>query len=199
MKFKVELIINLDESSSKFKIESHKISLIDVPNPQVGPIATLENNKIIFNKEALNLLGLTEGSRLGVGYSVLSDGLLHPVLNLEEGNKITKSGTVSCRGTANEILSRYGKEFIIEKFDDVFILTDSKFKKLNYEDDPNIELPPIDEELDLDSGSSQVIIDELLEELDETTPIVAKRDFFGNDEVDGELKDVSFASIIESL
>ena len=41
MKFKVELIINLDETSGKFKIESNNISIIDIPNPQSGPIATL--------------------------------------------------------------------------------------------------------------------------------------------------------------
>jgi len=194
MKFKVELIINLDETSGKFKIESNNISIIDIPNPQSGPIATLEKNKISFNKEALKFLNKAEGDRIGIDYSVLSDGLLHPVINLDEGNKITKSGTVSCRGTSNEVLSKYGTEFVIENLDDKFILTNAKFKQLHKEEDPNIKLPSIEEEVDMGSFES---VDDLLEELDDSVSTPEHKDFFEVDNADTELKDIDFTSLIE--
>jgi len=197
MKFKVELIINFDQSSNKFKIESNNISIIDIVDPQTGPIATLENNKLVFNREALKFLNKNEGDRIGIGYGVLSDGLLHPILDLEQGNKVTKSGTLSCRGSANEILSKYGKEFIIENVDDKFILTDLRFKELTREDDSNIVLPSIEEEPDMQSSSS---VDDLLDELDELLdeqPKKEYKDFFGNSENNKELKDIDFTSLIE--
>lgn len=197
MKFKVELIVNFDETSNKFKIETHSISLIDISEPQVGPVATLENNKIIFNREALKFLNKNEGDRIGIGYGVLSDGLLHPILDLEQGNKITKSRTLSCRGSANEILSKYGKEFIIEKLDDKFILTDLKFKKFTREEDPNILLPSLEEEDDM--GSSKLSLDDLLDELDSLSsePKKEYKDFFSDTGDNKELKDIDFTSLIE--
>ena len=197
MKFKVELIVNFDQTSNKFKIENSNISIIDIGDPQTGPIATLENNKIVFNREALKFLNKGEGDRIGIGYGVLSDGLLHPILDLEQGNKITKSGTLSCRGSANEILSKYGKEFIIENVDDKFILTDLRFKEHAREEDPNIELPSIEEEADVQPPSS---VDDLLDELDELLdeqPKKEYKDFFGNSEGNKELKDIDFTSLIE--
>ena len=192
MKFKVELIVNFDESSGKFKIETNTVSLIDTVEPQDGPIATLESNRVVFNKEALKLLNISEGNRLNINYVVLSDGLLHPVIDIGEGNKVTKTGTISCRGTANEVLAQYGKQFIIEKIDNKFILTDSSFKKLIREEDPNITLPSTEEEVDMGSSSSA---DDILDELDETTP--KYKDFFDSDGVDTELKDIDFMSLIE--
>lgn len=196
MKFKVELIINFDQSSNKFKIESNNISLIDIGDPQTGPIATLENNKIVFNREALKFLNKGEGDRIGIGYGVLSDGLLHPILDLKQGNKITKSGTLSCRGSSNEILSKYGKEFIIEKIDDKFVLTDLRFKELKREEDSNIELPSVEEEVDMSQSSS---VEDLLDELDEMfeEPKKEYKDFFGDSDSNKELKDIDFISLIE--
>ena len=197
MKFKIELTVNFDETSNKFKIETHNISLIDISEPQVGPVATLENNKIIFNREALKFLNKNEGDRIGIGYGVLSDGLLHPILDLEQGNKITKSGTLSCRGSANEILSKYGKEFIIEKLDDKFILTDLKFKKFVREEDPDIVLPSLEEEDDM--GSSKLSLDDLLDVLDNLSsePKKEYKDFFNDTGDNKELKDIDFTSLIE--
>lgn len=197
MKFKVELIINFDQASNKFKIESNNISIIDIGDPQTGPIVTLESNRLVFNREALKFLNKVEGDRIGIGYGVLSDGLLHPILDLEQGNKITKSGTLSCRGSANEILSKYGKEFIVENIDEKFILTDLKFKEHAREKDPNIVLPSIEEEEDIQEPSS---VDDLLDELDELLeeePKKEYKDFFGNSESDKELKDIDFTSLIE--
>lgn len=197
MKFKIELTVNFDETSNKFKIETHNISLIDISEPQVGPVATLENNKIIFNREALKFLNKNEGDRIGIGYGVLSDGLLHPILDLEQGNKITKSGTLSCRGSANEILSKYGKEFIIEKLDNKFILTDLKFKKFVREEDPDIVLPSLEEEDDM--GSSKLSLDDLLDVLDNLSsePKKEYKDFFNDTGDNKELKDIDFTSLIE--
>ncbi|WP_287385692.1 hypothetical protein [Lachnospira sp.] len=197
MKFKIELIINFDPTTSRSKIETTSISLIDSGEPLTGPIATLESNKIIFNKEALKFLNKNEGDRIGIDYGVLSDGLLHPILNLEQGNKITKTGTLSCRGTANEVLSKYGSKFIIEKFDNKFILTDLKFKKVIHEEDPAIVLPSEVEEADI--GSSTFSIDDLINELDEPTvePVKEYKDFFGNTDEGKELKDIDFESLIE--
>lgn len=197
MKFKVEFIINFDETSNKFKVESNNISLIDVGGPKEGPIATLENNKIVFNREALKFLNKNEGDRIGIGYGVLSDGLLHPILDLEQGNKITKSGTLSCRGTANEILSKYGKEFIIENIDDKFILTDLKFKEYAHEEDSGISLPSVEEEVDIQTPESA---EDLLDELDELfneEPKKEYKDFFGDSVNNKELKDIDFISLIE--
>lgn len=197
MKFKVELIINFDQTSNKFKIENSNISIIDIGDPRTGPVVTLENNRLVFNREALKFLNKSEGDRIGISYRILSDGLLHPIFDLEQGNKITKSGTLSCRGSANEILSKYGKNFIIENIDDEFVLTDLKFKELVREEDPHIVLPSIEEEEDMQSSSDT---EDLLDELDtlfDEEPKKEYKDFFGNSEDNKELKDIDFTSLIE--
>ena len=93
-------------------------------------------------------------------------------------------------------MSKYGSNFVIEQFDDEFILTDSRFKQISKEEDPNIKLPSIEEEIDITPSSSS--IDDLLDELDESEPPAKRyKDFFGNDGSDNELKDIDFESLID--
>lgn len=107
-------------------------------------IVTLESNKLVFNNKATQELGLTSEHRVIIKYEKI-DGNLFPVIGSDEtygeegnGNKFTKSQTVSCRGNANKILKEYGEEFKLDPFKDglfKLVSSDGVIKAANtYED-----------------------------------------------------------------
>lgn len=120
------------------------------PDPQV----ILEDNKYKLNNAAIELLNAEPGCKIEINYEPLN-GVLTPVIGKSElfgntgGNKLTKSLTVSCRGKANEQLSKYGTIFQLkEKQEGVFFLIgDKQPEKVEESDD--IELPSDEPETDL--------------------------------------------------
>lgn len=84
------------------------------------PRVTLESNKVVFNNSAIKLIGVKPGTLMDIKYKV-NNGTSVPVLgtaeafNVEGGNKLTKSNSISFRGVKNDTLSQYGKNFILEK------------------------------------------------------------------------------------
>lgn len=102
------------------KLLDKKIIVSEKPDPEDEiPRVTLENNKIVFNNSAIRLMGVKPGTLMDIKYKV-NNGVSTPVLgtaeafNVEGGNKLTKSNSISFRGVKNETLSQYGKNFILE-------------------------------------------------------------------------------------
>lgn len=102
------------------KLLDKKVIVSEKPDPEDEiPRVTLESNKIVFNNSAIRLMGVKPGTLMDIKYKV-NNGVSTPVLgtaeafNVEGGNKLTKSNSISFRGVKNETLSQYGKNFILE-------------------------------------------------------------------------------------
>lgn len=146
------------------------------------PIVILEENKLVLNSKAVEVLGAEWEDRISVIYQKHEDKLV-PVIGKDEvfgcksGNKLTKSKTVSCRGKANTKLAEHGTEFkLIPLNNDTFIMDggvdilyveDSKKKRVDpkikvVEDDIPEVLPM---EATLDGDGSEEITEEFKFEL----------------------------------
>lgn len=82
-------------------------------------IITLESNKLVLNNKAVAVLGLEYQDRVLIKYDKIKGQKLPvPIISKDEdsGNKITKTNTVSYRGTANSVLKEYGEEFTLEEY-----------------------------------------------------------------------------------
>lgn len=85
------------------------------------PRATREENKIVLNAKAIELLQIEAGDKVEIKYKEVKKGSdekipiigASSVFNDEQGNKLTKAGSVTCRGKANTVLSSYGTNFIL--------------------------------------------------------------------------------------
>lgn len=88
------------------------------------PIMKLEPNKLTFNGKAVKLLDLQPEDRIVIEYQKLENSkMLIPIIGKDvdfnapgNGNKVTKSLTVTYRGNANKVLAEYGEEFLIESY-----------------------------------------------------------------------------------
>ena len=138
------------------------------------PIVILEENKLVLNSKAVEVLGAEWEDRISVIYQKHEDKLV-PVIGKDEvfgcksGNKLTKSKTVSCRGKANTKLAEHGTEFkLIPLNNDTFIMDggvdipyveDSKKKrvdpKIKVVEDDILEVLPMEATLDGD-GSEEI-------------------------------------------
>ena len=138
------------------------------------PIVILEENKLVLNSKAVEVLGAEWEDRISVIYQKHEDKLV-PVIGKDEvfgcksGNKLTKSKTVSCRGKANTKLAEHGTEFkLIPLNNDTFIMDggvdipyveDSKKKrvdpKIKVVEDDIPEVLPMEATLDGD-GSEEI-------------------------------------------
>lgn len=147
------------------------------------PTITLEDNKYILNTAAVELLNVEPEDRLDVKYEKQGKGLMIPVIGTNEafgtkgGNKLTKGFSVSCRGKANEELSKYGSVFTIiphPNKDGLFILCgDKKPNPAPEIVDENVVIedePVKDEELPID-------LDGLVENPDDSIKEISSFDF----------------------
>lgn len=129
---------------------STKITKTD-SNPD--PIITLEPNKLVLTQGAVDLLEATTDCRIDIKYKK-KDKKLVPVIgtsnsfNTQGGNKLSKSNTVSYRGSANEKLSAYGDVFKLEPTEDkgIFYLIGNKNQEETSIPD---EIVDIESELDM--------------------------------------------------
>ena len=128
----------IKKSIDKSGFTSVEIKGKDDNNPLVQVV--LSDNKLSFNNAAISMLGLTSDSKVDIKYKKI-DNQTVPVLDITEGNKVTKSGTVSFRGSKNTELSKYGTVFNIEKQDERYYFLKG------------------DKELDILSGDENVFID----------------------------------------
>lgn len=114
------------------------------------PIVTLDSNKLILSQGAVDLLKAQDGCRIDIKYKK-KENRVAPVIGTDSsfgtksGNKLSKSNTISYRGSANEKLATYGTVFKMEptEEDGIFYLVGNK------EDDPiPDEIVDIEKELD---------------------------------------------------
>ena len=121
------------------------------------PKLYLEDNKCRLNSKAISLMGISPGDKLDIKYDEGKNGSV-PVIGTDEafgtkgGNKLTKSNTIACRGSKNEELSKYGKEFVLATHPSkagLFVLTSEEVAvdQLVGDDNINIDTP---EGIDLD-------------------------------------------------
>lgn len=137
----------------------------DSAEPQI----TLEANKYVLNKAAATLMGVEWENRLDIKYQLVEKGgMMFPIIGTDtawktkSGNKLTKSLTVSCRGNANELLSKYGDTFTITPWkghEGLFVMIGNKDRSeeeptikddnISIREDENpVEDLPLDTELD---------------------------------------------------
>ena len=121
------------------------------------PKLYLEDNKCRLNSKAVSLRGISPGDKLDIKYDDGKNGSV-PIIGTDEafgtkgGNKLTKSNTIACRGSKNEELSKYGKEFVLAVHPSkagLFVLTSEEVAvdQLVGDDNVNIDTP---EGIDLD-------------------------------------------------
>ncbi len=137
----------------------------DSAEPQI----TLEANKYVLNKAAATLMGVEWENRLDIKYQpVEKGGMMFPIIGTDtawktkSGNKLTKSLSVSCRGNANELLSKYGDTFTVTPWkghEGLFVMIGNKDRSeeeptikddnISIREDENpVEDLPLDTELD---------------------------------------------------
>lgn len=85
----------------------------------------VQNNKLVLNKEATQLLGVKANDRIAVNYWSQNAEETFPVIGRAslfacDGNRLTKSNTVSYRGAQRDILLQYGNYFKLEPFKHYF-------------------------------------------------------------------------------
>jgi len=99
--------------ASKSSTAKKTTSKVD-ENPE--PLITLEANKLVLTKGAVEALDPCEDCRIDIKYKK-KDKKLVPVVGTDAafgtkaGNKLTKTNTVSYRGAANDKLAAYGTVF----------------------------------------------------------------------------------------
>ena len=82
----------------------------------------LKDNKLILDPSLVNKLKAEPGDRIEIGYRE-RDGLLRPIISIgENGNKLTKSNTVSFRGVQHNTLAQFGSNFWVVEIDDLIEL-----------------------------------------------------------------------------
>ena len=115
------------------------------------PKLYLEDNKCRLNSKAVSLMGISPGDMLDIKYDDGKNGSV-PIIGTDEafgtkgGNKLTKSNTIACRGSKNEELSKYGKEFVLAVHPSkagLFVLTSEEVAvdQLVGDDNVNIDTP----------------------------------------------------------
>ena len=82
----------------------------------------LKDNKLILDPSLVKKLKAEPGDRIEIGYRE-RDGLLCPIISIgENGNKLTKSNTVSFRGVQHNTLAQFGSNFWVVEVDDLLEL-----------------------------------------------------------------------------
>ena len=147
--------ISVDTKATKSTTKtSTKTSTAKVDaNPD--PIITLDSNKLILTQGAVDLLQVCADCRVDIKYKKKGKKAV-PIIGTDaafgtkSGNKLTKSNTVSYRGSANEKLSAYGTTFKLEPTEDegIYYLVGDKVQEENSVPD---EIIDIEKELDIES------------------------------------------------
>lgn len=151
------------------KDKVQKVTKAEEAEDSAEPQITLEANKYVLNKAAATLMGVEWENRLDIKYQpVEKGGMMFPIIGTDtawktkSGNKLTKSLTVSCRGNANELLSKYGDTFTVTPWkghEGLFVMIGNKDRSeeeptikddnISIKEDENpVEDLPLDTELD---------------------------------------------------
>lgn len=89
------------------------------------PVIVREENKLLFNNIALEMLGVEWQERVLIKLEQGKDKKLIPVIasgeswgNENQGNKLSKTGTIVYKGKNNEVLAEFGDKFTLEEYED---------------------------------------------------------------------------------
>ena len=134
-------------STKKTSTRSSKKKVDENPNPQL----VLEDNKYSLNAAAVTLMGLVPEMKLCVKIKKI-DGAMTPIIGTNEafkvkdGNRLTKSFTVACRGANHDALITYGTVFDIEPnpaLEGTFILRGDKGPVIMHDENisESVEIP----------------------------------------------------------
>jgi hypothetical protein len=174
MKLDVLMHYEVDEKSGEIKFigkEEIKVDTVDSPKKTTttkkststktskieedpNPIVTLEANKLVLTTGAVDKLQVCEDCRIDIKYKKKGKSTV-PVIGTDKafgtkaGNLLTKSNTVSFRGSANEKLAAYGDTFTLEPTEDegIYYLIGNKVASVEVKDE---EIKNIESELDID-------------------------------------------------
>lgn len=89
------------------------------------PTVEVKENKLVISPKAISMIGCIIGDRISINYYQENSEITFPVIgrssvfaDIDSGNKLTKSNTVSFKGFQKNVLLKYGSEFILEEFRD---------------------------------------------------------------------------------
>jgi hypothetical protein len=121
------------------------------PNPK----ATLLEGKIQLNNAAMQLTGWEAEDKIDIRFEKKGKQITPIMLqDLAKGNRLTKTNTISCRGSKHDNLAEYGTIFEVVPYDD----KEGWFKLLGdapQKEDDTVEIPEEisnpEEEVDVDT------------------------------------------------
>lgn len=115
--------------SFDFDVETQAVTNIKVVNKPSKydnidlPVIEVGDNKLIISPKAIELMSIHYGDRIAVNYIQKNNEITFPIIGKAEifadpnaGNKLSKSNTVSFKGTQRTILTKYGLLFKIEEY-----------------------------------------------------------------------------------
>ena len=120
----------------------------------------LEDNKYSLNTAAVELMGVEPEAKLCIKMKKI-DGSMTPIIGTNEafkvkdGNRLTKSFTVACRGANHDALAAYGTIFDLEanpNLEGTFILKGDKGPVIVHDENisENVEIPEDLDNINLD-------------------------------------------------
>lgn len=123
----------------------------------------LQATKLLLSNNCISKLNAVVGDKISVQYWTVNNQETFPLIgkaecftDKENGNKLSKTGSVSFRGNQQKTLSNYGQQFKIEEFDKI----DGAFKLVKIEDTPDDE-DLTEEQEDLKNLESVEVEDDL--------------------------------------
>ena len=107
-----QTIVKEGKKESKSTTTTSKVIANDVA------LVVREDNKLVFNQLALEMIGVEAGDTVAIQFDKKGKVII-PIIGKDDilgvkGNKITKTGTLSCRGKTNEVLTDYGTNFTLK-------------------------------------------------------------------------------------
>lgn len=136
-------ITNNDTNQTEcVKTKKKSKTAIEDDDTDTVPKLILQENKYFLNKAARELMNVKYGDRLAIVYEEVGKEM-KPIIGtiFPDGNKLTKTYTVPCKGVCREELQKYGTEFKVLKHpkDGLFYLDYNN--SMTIIDDENIEIP----------------------------------------------------------
>lgn len=159
----------IKRSVDKSSFEISKVSPKKTSKPKKEessiPKLTLEDNKYYLNSAAIELMKVAPDDKIDIKYEKIGKKMVpvigsDAVFGTKSGCRLTKSNTVSCRGSKNTELSKYGTEFTIiphNSKEGLFILSNEDVTLEELDGDENISL---EEEDTISLDSDLALIDE---------------------------------------
>lgn len=169
MKTTIELVVKLeyDTDTQEVKIISSKPVKASEPTITVestDPTVFLSKTALTLNTAAQKLMHVAAGDYISLVYATV-DGFNIPCLQVAAGepigNKLTKKGTIPCKGADNGILAAYGESFRVvpdAASSKLFYLTSEPSvtadaaEEINIDEEFNFSPAIADKSADLDSN-----------------------------------------------